>query len=169
MHTYVGKEDFTNLGAFFSNVLVLLMGLNIQNNRLWLVRDGGKWGDGYLCPTTYSLQCYHQNNSALRGAAVWDILMFYWLCGQSLKTESMNHNFFKGKESRSGLSQGPSAFQPSAVPLGLTSSQIFVCFVIHLYMLVEWFPTELCLNVCDIWVQSVSEYIYKSLIGWWNQ
>ena len=81
----------------------------------------------------------------------------------------MNHNFFKGKESRSGLSQGPSAFQPSAVPLGHTSSQIFVCFVIHLYMLVKWFPTELCLKVCDIWVQSVSEYIYKSLIGWWNQ
>ena len=47
-----------------------LMGLNVHNNFLRLIRDGGKWEDGYLCPTTYSLHCHHQNDSALRRAAV---------------------------------------------------------------------------------------------------
>ena len=42
---------------------------------------------------TYSLHCYHQNDSALRWAAVSAILMFHSLCGQSHKTVSINHNF----------------------------------------------------------------------------
>ena len=37
----------------------LPMGLNIHSNLLRLIRDRGKWGDGYLCPTTYSLHCHH--------------------------------------------------------------------------------------------------------------
>ena len=42
----------------------------------WL--GGGVGGeDRYRCPTTYPLQCRHQNNSALRWAAVWAILMFH--------------------------------------------------------------------------------------------
>ena len=57
----------------------LLMGLNVQSNLLRLIGDGGKWGggDGYLCPITYSLNCHHQNDSALRRAAAWDILIFH--------------------------------------------------------------------------------------------
>ena len=38
-------------------------GLNVHSNLLLLIRDGGKWGDGYLCPTTYSLHCHHRNDS----------------------------------------------------------------------------------------------------------
>ena len=38
------------------------MGLNVHNNLLRLIRDGGKCVcvcvcGGYLCPTTYSLHC----------------------------------------------------------------------------------------------------------------
>ena len=55
----------------------LLMGLNVHSNLLLLIRDGGKvGGGGYLCPTTYPLRRHHQNDSALRRAAVGDILMF---------------------------------------------------------------------------------------------
>ena len=35
---------------------------------------------------------------------------------------SINHNFFKRKESRSGSNRGPSAYQPSALPLSHTGS-----------------------------------------------
>ena len=49
---------------------LLTQGLNVHINLLRLIRDGGKWGDGYLCPTTYSLHCHHQNDSAIRWAAV---------------------------------------------------------------------------------------------------
>ena len=51
------------------------MGLNVNSNLLRLIRDLGMWGDGYLCPTTYSPHCQHQNDSALRRAAAWDTLM----------------------------------------------------------------------------------------------
>ena len=106
----------------------LLNGLNIHSNLLQLTRDGGNggWGVvvvGYLCTTTYSLHCYHQNNSALRWAAVWYILTFHQLCGQSHKTVSIRPRCLKRKESWSGLNWGPSAFRPSALPLGHTSSQ----------------------------------------------
>ena len=32
--------------------------------RCVMCRDRGKWGDGYLCPTTHSLHCHHQNDSS---------------------------------------------------------------------------------------------------------
>ena len=35
------------------------------------------WGLTSICPNTYSLHCHHKNDSALRWAAVWDILMFH--------------------------------------------------------------------------------------------
>ena len=46
------------------------MGLDVHNKLLRLIRDGVKWGLvvggwGYLCPTTYSLHCHHQNDCAL--------------------------------------------------------------------------------------------------------
>ena len=55
----------------------LLMGLNFHSNLFRLNRDGGKLGDGYLCPTTYSLHCHHKTDSVLRWAAVRIILMFH--------------------------------------------------------------------------------------------
>ena len=52
----------------------LLIGLHVHTNLLRLIRDGAVGGgereNGYLCPTTYSLHCHHQNDSALRRAAV---------------------------------------------------------------------------------------------------
>ena len=48
--------------------------------------------------------------------------MFHQLCGQSHTTVSINHFFLKRKESRSGWNRGPSAYPPSALPLGHTGS-----------------------------------------------
>ena len=42
----------------------LLIALNVHSNLLRLIRDWGEWRDGYLCPTTYSLHCHHQNDAA---------------------------------------------------------------------------------------------------------
>ena len=50
---------------------ILLIGLKrLHSHLLRPVRDGGKSANGYLCPTTYSLHRHHQNDSALRRAAV---------------------------------------------------------------------------------------------------
>ena len=61
---------------------------------LRLIRDGEVGGMG-ISPNTYSLNCHHQNDSALRWAAVWVISMFHYLLGQSHKTVSINHNFWR--------------------------------------------------------------------------
>ena len=37
----------------------------------------GSWGLGIFISNTYSLYCHHQNDSALRWAAVWAIFMFH--------------------------------------------------------------------------------------------
>ena len=63
------------LQAATSDSTCLLVGRNVQSNLLQLFRDRGSrgWGvggDWYLCPITYSLHCHHQNDSALRRAAV---------------------------------------------------------------------------------------------------
>ena len=83
------------MNADTSDGTYLLTGLNVHSSLLRLIKDGGKWGDGYLCPTTYTQNGHHQNDSALRWAAVWDILMFHQLCGQSHKTVSINHHFWR--------------------------------------------------------------------------
>ena len=46
------------------------MGLNVHSNLLRLIGDGGKWGDGYLCPTTYSLHHHYQNDCIKAGSRV---------------------------------------------------------------------------------------------------
>ena len=70
-------------------------------NCLMLIRDWEVGGSGflYLTPTRYTY-CHHQNDSALRWAVVWAILKFHWLCGQSHKTVSINHNFFLSSDEK---------------------------------------------------------------------
>ena len=66
--------------------------------------------------------------------------MFHSLCGQSHETVSIPQ-FLKTKESRSGSNRGPSAYQPSALPLGHTASRLwiwqlalYIC-LLHRYLL----------------------------------
>ena len=92
----------------------------------WLGTEGSVCvggGDGYLHPTTYSLHCHHQTDSALRRAAScvrqFDVSFILWA-----KSQGRVHKpqFLKRKQSRSESNRGPSAYQPHALPLGHTSS-----------------------------------------------
>ena len=71
----------------------LLMGFNVHNNLLWLIRDEGKWEDGYLCPTTYSLDCHHHIGCIKVGSCVRHFDVSLIVCGQRQETVSINHNF----------------------------------------------------------------------------
>ena len=100
-----------------SHAAYVLIRLNVHSNRLRLIRDVGKWGDGYLCPTTFSLHCHYQNDCIKAGSSVrhFNVSLSVWA-----KSQDSVHKpqFLKRKESRSGSNRGPSAYQPSALPLG---------------------------------------------------
>ena len=100
------------------------MGLNVHSNLLRLIRAGGMWGDGYLCPKTYSLyslHCHHQIDCIKAGSCVrrYNVTLIMW--AKSQDTVHKPH-FFKRKESWSRSNQGPSAYQHSTLPLGHTGS-----------------------------------------------
>ena len=60
---------------------------------------------------------------ALRWAAMRAILMFHNCEGQSHKTASTEHSFWRERRTEMDSNQGPSAYQPNALPLGQTGSQ----------------------------------------------
>ena len=62
--------------------------------------------------------------SSLRWAAMRAILMFHNCEGQSHKTLSTDHNFRRERGAEVELNRGPSAYQPNALLLGQTSSQM---------------------------------------------
>ena len=48
-------------------IIIILLLILVHSNLFRLIGDGGKGGiggDGYLCPTIYSLHCHRQNGSA---------------------------------------------------------------------------------------------------------
>ena len=100
----------------------LLLRLNVHSNLLQLIRDRGKWGDGYLCPTTYSLHCHHQNDCIKVGSCVrhFNVPLTVWAQSQD---SVLKPQLLEKKESRSGSNRGLSAYQPSALPLGHTGSR----------------------------------------------
>ena len=57
---------------------------------------------------------------ALRWAAMRAVLIFINCEGQSHKTVSTGHNFWREKRAEAVSNRGPSAYQPTALPLGQT-------------------------------------------------
>ena len=54
------------------------------------------------------------------------ILMFhYYHEGQSHETVSTDHNFRRERRAEADSNRGPSAYQPNALPLGQTGSQVY--------------------------------------------
>ena len=53
------------------------------------------------------------------------ILLFHNCEGQSHKTVSTDHNFLSERRAEADLNRGPSAYQPNALPLSQTGSQLF--------------------------------------------
>ena len=80
-------------------------------------------GGGYLYPANYSLHCHHQNDSALRRAAVSDMLNVSFIVWAKSQDGVRKPHILKRKESRSGSNRGRSAYQPSALPLSHTGAQ----------------------------------------------
>ena len=54
-----------------------------------------------------SLNCHHQNDSALRWAVMGAILMFHKCERQSHKTVSTGHNFLRERRAEANSNRGP--------------------------------------------------------------
>ena len=99
-----------------------------QQKPLRLIRDGEVWGVRNFISYTYLLHCQHQNEGSC--VCPFNVSLIMWA-----KSQDSVHKpqFLKKKESRSGLYQGPSAYQPSAIPLGHTGSQYSMSMPVRLY------------------------------------
>ena len=72
-----------------------------------------------------SLYCHHQNDSCIKKwAAMRDILMFHSLWEiMSQNSVHKSQPFWSGRRAEAESSQGPSAYEPNALPLGHTGSR----------------------------------------------
>ena len=75
-----------------------------------------------------SLHCHHQNGSCIKvGSDESHFNVSVGSDGQSHRTVSTNHNLFEEKgEPKLVSNQGPSTYQPNALPLGQTGSLCLV-------------------------------------------
>ena len=71
---------------------------------------------------TYRYTVTTRTTPALRWAVTRAISMFHNCEGQSHKTVSTSHNFRKERTAQAVSNRGPSAYQPTALPLGQTGS-----------------------------------------------
>ena len=83
-----------------------------------LIRDGegGMGGGGGLYNYRYIVTT--RMIPALRWAVMRAILMFRNCDGQSHKTVSTDHNFWRERRAEAVSNRGPSAYQTNALPLG---------------------------------------------------
>ena len=103
--------------------------------------------------------------SALRWAATRAILMFRNCEGQSHKTVSTNHNFSRERTAEADSNQGPSAYQPNALPLGQTGSQSRQDFGnVWTNQWVEGNLLVLLLVACCCCSDSVAHFISKAIL-----
>ena len=104
--------------------LVPFIGLNIHSNLLWLTRDRGEVG-GWVAMSCHLLLtlsppewlCIKVGSCA----RPFNVSLIVWAKSQDSVPKPQ---FLNRKESQSRSNQGPSAYQPSALPLGHTSSLV---------------------------------------------
>ena len=106
--------------------------------------------------------------SVLRWAAMRAILMFHNCEGQSHKTVSTDHNFWRERRAEADSNRGPSAYQPNTLPLGQTGSLEDVPLMEFIYLVFTCMPGEsywrqlrslLCLG-------DVFQVLINSLVCW---
>ena len=86
---------------------------------------------------------------ALRWAVMRAILMFHNCEGQSHKTVSTDHNFWRERRAEADSNRSPSAYQPRALPLGQTGSHLSMLMAISvLVYLCVCVCTFVCVCVC---------------------
>ena len=115
------------------------MVLNVHRNREALLgtgrrEQGGTEVGGRGRFYTYRYPVTTRMTSALRWAAMRDILMLHNCEGQSHKTVSTDHNFWRERRAEADSNRGPSAYQPNALPLGQTGSQVYKFSSVLLYV-----------------------------------
>ena len=89
--------------------------------------EGGKRGYGGGGRERLYTYCYTvttRMSPALRWAMMRPILMFHNCEGQSHKTVSTDHNFWRERRAKADSNRSPSAYQPNALPLGHTGSPV---------------------------------------------
>ena len=85
--------------------------------------------------------------------------------GQSHKTVSTNHNFSRERTAEADSNQGPSAYQPNALPLGQTGSQSRQDFGnVWTNQWVEGNLLVLLLVACCCCSDSVAHFISKAIL-----
>ena len=92
-------------------------------------RDGEKGGSGYEGCLGERLYTYRYTVTtrmtyALRWVATRAILLFHNCEGQSHKTVSTDHNLRRERRAEADSNRAPSAYQPNALPLCQTGSQL---------------------------------------------
>ena len=92
------------------------------SKQTWFIRDRGKglWRWGKREITYLSLHCHHQNDSCIKMGSN-ESRFNVSLTGEAKSQDSV-HNW-REKRAQVGSNQGPSAYQPNALPLGQTSSR----------------------------------------------
>ena len=85
------------------------------------------WGGGRGRVHIYRYTVTIRMTSALRWAAMRAILMFHNCERQSHKAVSTNHNPWRKRRAEADSNRGPSAYQPTALPLGQTASRWALC------------------------------------------
>ena len=68
---------------------------------------------------------HQQNDSCIKmGSDETQFSVLLIVRGTVTETVSTNHNFYRGRRTKGGWNRGPSAYQPSASPLGQTGSPV---------------------------------------------
>ena len=103
------------------------MVLNVHRNHKRLIRGGEKGGRGYgggwgEKEIIYlSLHCHHQNDFCIKVGSDKSHFNVCINCeGQSHKSVSTDHNFWRERRAEADSNRCPSAYQPNALPLGPT-------------------------------------------------
>ena len=96
-------------------------------------------GDYYI----YRYTVITRMTSALRWAALRAILMFHNCEGQSHKTVSTDHNFWRERRAEADSNRGLSAYQPNALVLSHPGSLVDVPLVEFMYHVFTHMPGEL--------------------------
>ena len=102
---------------FSSSFMVMYIHRNHKYYYEW-VNGGRGRGRSYL-----SLHCHHQNDSCIKmGSDVSHFHVSLMVRGKVTRQCPQTTTLLKRRESRNQLNQGPSVYQPNALPLGQTGS-----------------------------------------------
>ena len=125
-----------------------------------LTRNEGKgvwrWGEREII--YLSLHCHHQNDSCIKvcsDESHW-FLMFRICEGQSHKTVSTDHNFWRERRAEADWNRGPSAYQPNALPCA-RPNRLTIGIVFPRDILYSHWPMEEPTDSASCTTQSVKE------------